>query len=90
MRREWHIDVDELDRLWRQGVTVYELSARYDVSPATIFRLRRRHDIPDRPSLQSREHDAPSPEEETASADSLAFSPWVQARIKELRLGMRA
>lgn len=29
-------------------------------------------------------------EDENASAESLAFSPWVAARIKELKLGMPA
>jgi hypothetical protein len=33
-------------------------------------------------------HDATSQEENEASADSLQLSPWVQARIHELGIGM--
>lgn len=39
---------------------------------------------------QCSEPPAPSPEDATASEDSLRLSPWVQARINELRIGLPA
>ena len=87
-RMHYHINMDEFEQLWRQGVLGCELATRYGISASHVTRLRKRYGIPDR-----REEDlmsAPTAADDSASQDSLAFSPWVASRIKELGLGMPA
>ena len=88
-RMHYHVDLDEMRRLWVAGESATSIAARFNVSKTTIWRLSVEYGMPSRPLPQSVEAEAaPSPEDESASSESLAFSPWVAARIKELRLGM--
>ena len=85
-----YVDIAELRLLWSAGWSVKELAARYCVGETCICALRKKHKLEDRMRPQCSEPPAPSPEDATASEDSLRLSPWVQARINELRIGLPA
>jgi hypothetical protein len=85
MTQHWHIDIDELRRLWESDWSVEDLAARYKCHEAHIYRLRIKYGIRDRERQQSCEPPPPSPEDAEASHDSLALSPWVAARAEEFR-----
>lgn len=80
-----HIDIEELRQLWEAGWLVQDLAARFRCTHTMIYWLRRKYGIRDRDRLQSTEPPPPSPEDARVSRDSLALSPWVEARVKEMR-----
>lgn len=82
------IDVDEMRRLWSAGVSATDIADRYGITRKRVWRISERHEFPSRELPHAIEPAAPSPEDEAASGDSLRFSPWVAARIKELGLGV--
>lgn len=86
-------DVATLFAMWADGSTKGEIAHRFGVSTSTIYDWAKRYALPTRkfefiPTWT--EPPAPSPEDEEASGASLALSPYVQARIQELQLGMPA
>lgn len=83
------VERQQLLELWDTPRTLIEIGAELGCSSTTVLRLQKQHGLPKRECVRPDPDDV-SPEEDAASADSLAFSPWVAARIKELRLGMPA
>lgn len=84
------IDVPQLCRLWRtEDLTVSEVARELRVTAGMVYRLARRYGLePRKPVMRAFSmEDAESPEEEEASADSLALAPAVQRRIVELGYG---
>jgi hypothetical protein len=84
-QRHWHIDIDELRKLWDAGWLVEDLAKKYRVTNSAIYWLRKKYGIRDRDRQQTTEPAAPSQEDADASLDSLALSPWVAARAEEFR-----
>lgn len=84
------VDRQRLLDLWNSPRTLIEIGAELGCSCTTVSRLQREHGLPRRTYFRPDMVDDVTPEEDAASADSLALSPWVQSRIKELRLGMPA
>lgn len=90
-RFKYKVDVPRLFALWND-----HNYTRVEIARELGLRERQLQDVAARYGLGPRGachrafsmEDAESPEEEEASADSLAFSPWVAARIRELKLGM--
>lgn len=92
MGKNYAVDVPQLFKLWNDSdLTRAEIGRELQLTPnqlqvsATQYGLGPRGACHRAFSME----DAESPEEEQASADSLELSPWVQARIRELRIGMR-
>ena len=85
MQKHYHIDIDELRQLWGDGWLVDDLAKRYGCTKSMIYWLRKKYRIRDREKWQSLEPPPPSPEDAAASLDSLALSPWVEARARECR-----
>lgn len=84
------VERQRLIELWESDRTLHEIGAELNCAPQTVLRLGRRHQLPARPAFVVEQNEAVSPDEEAASAESLRLSPWVQARIDELGLGMPA
>jgi transposase len=78
------MDAEDLRRLWMDGWTACEIARRVGCLESTIYALRQRYDWPD-PEGSSNEPPPPSTEDARLSEDSLALSPWVQARADEIR-----
>lgn len=85
MTQHYQVDIDELRQLWEAGWLVADLAERYRCTHTYIYWLRKKYGIKDRDRLQSTEPPPPSDEDDSASRDSLALSPWVEARVKEMR-----
>lgn len=83
--RHYHIDIDELKQLWEADWSAPDLAERFRCTQTMIYVLSKRYSFPPRESLQSREPPPPSRADDTASADSLALSPWVAERAAEFR-----
>lgn len=83
--RHYHIDIDELRQLWDAGWLVDDLAKRYRCTRTFIYWLRKKYRIPERDRSQSTEPPPPSPADDVLSRDSLALSPWVEARAREIR-----
>ena len=93
-RFKYTVDVPTLFRLWHD--TDY---TRAEIARELGLKERQLQDVAVRYGLKARgachrafsmQDGAESPEEDTASGESLALSPWVQSRIRELRIGMPA
>ena len=82
--RDWLID------LWNSDKTLLEIAREIGCSTQTVMRLGKEHGLPLRSQMQRHDPLRPSDEDEDASSDSLRLSPWVQARIEELKIGMPA
>jgi hypothetical protein len=84
----WHIDVEEMRELWVDGWTADDLAKRFKCPASTVYHLSAMYEWPARDS--SNEPPAPSEEDDRLSLDSLALSPWVEARVTEFREAKRA
>ena len=87
--RQRRVDVLELCEAWsNKALTVAEVARELGITIGYLYTLAERYALPERPR-QSRCNvfDDPPLEEDAASAESLAFSPYVAARIVELKLG---
>lgn len=82
-----------LFKLWHDNsLPTPEVAYRLGVTQPSLYRIAGRHKLPKRvhaPGQHSYEPPVPSEADELLSGESLAFSPWVAARIKELGLGVR-
>jgi hypothetical protein len=78
------MDAEDLRRLWMDGWTASEIARRCGCLESTVYVLREKYDWPD-PEGSSNEPAPPSTEDARLSEDSLALSPWVQARADEIR-----
>lgn len=81
------IDVSTLFRLWHdESLRTEDVALQLQVSTGTLRKVASRYGLTHRVSPPSMElTDAPSQSEELLSQDSLALSPWVEARAKEVR-----
>ena len=79
--------------LWHDNsLRTPEVADRLGVTQPSLYRIAGRHGLPRRinaPGQHSVEPPVPSDVDEMLSGESLAFSPWVAARIKELGFGVR-
>jgi len=80
-----HIDIDELRHYWQADWTAEDLALKYRCTKTYVDWLRNKYGIPDRNILKAQEPPPPSPEDARMSRDSLALSPWVESRVKEIR-----
>jgi hypothetical protein len=78
-------DVALLFRLWAEGASAGEIARQFGVTISTVSKWRQRYKLPPRPNAGTPEYAAPSAEDERASANGLALSPWVEERAKECR-----
>lgn len=76
--------LDVLHRLWMEGTSKETLAIKYGVSKTTVDKWVVVYRLPRRKRVEP-EMPAPSPEDDAASRDSLALSPWVEARARECR-----
>lgn len=53
--RHWHIDVDELARLWRAGVPAARIGAKFGVSAHQVYRLREQYGLEDRDKIVTKD-----------------------------------
>jgi hypothetical protein len=81
----YHIDIDELRRLWEAGWLVEDLADKFRCTPTYVYWLRKKYGLPDRHPAHMKEPPPPSPEDAAASLDSLALSPWVAQRAEMFR-----
>lgn len=87
-RRSSRVDLQRLFALWMTATSVGEIAAELGVSKTTIWALKMRHKLPDRPphpKCGSQLDRAPTPAEDAASLAGLALSPWVEERAKVVR-----
>lgn len=93
MRRKANVDVPRLFALWAdREYTRVEIARALRLTEKQLQTASGKHGLGPRGACHRAfsMEDATSPEEEAASADSLALSPWVAARIQELRIGYPA
>ena len=91
MSRFYSVDVPQLFKLWNDSdMTRAEIARELKLTSKQLQSSSERYGLGPRGACHRAfsMEDAESPEEEQASADSLRLSPWVQARINELGLGM--
>lgn len=90
MSSKYTVDVPRLFALWNdKGYTRAEIARELGLTDKQLQSSSERYGLKARGCCRrSFSVDDATPEEDAASGDSLALSPWVQARIKELRLGM--
>ena len=74
-----------LEKEWREGATAAELAKKYNCHVSLIYKIRRRHHLAITTKNSNKEPPAPTPLDERVSQESLLPSPWVRARIAELR-----
>ena len=88
--RQHRVDVPTLFATWNDSrLTVTEVAGKLGIPTGYLYKLARRHGLPER----EHQHRSGSmldgtPEDDAASSASLAFSPFVARRIEELGLGM--
>ncbi len=91
MSQNYTVDVPQLFKLWNDSdYTRVEIARELRLTDKQLQSSATRYGLGPRGACHRAfsMEDAESPEEEQASADSLRLSPWVQARINELGLGM--
>lgn len=82
------VDVPTLFRLWHDAsLRLEDVALRLGISVSTLRKLAARHGLRTRPAPPAVLEflDAPSPAENLLSQGSLALSPWVEARAREVR-----
>jgi len=89
-QRKFTCDRATLLKLWQKDLTMIQIGIALGCSSATVTELAREMRLPRRMGQRKPVEPGVTPEEDAASADSLALSPYVQRRIKELGLGMPA
>lgn len=87
-RKPCSVDIPKFFRLWHDvSLRVEEVALQLSISTGTLRKLAAKHGLTHRetPPLMFEHTDAPSQAEELLSQDSLALSPWVEARAREVR-----
>ena len=74
-----------LEKEWREGATAAELARKYNCHVSQIYKIRRKNALAVEMKNSSKEPPAPTPLDERMSQESLMPSPFVLARIAELR-----
>jgi len=82
----------KLFRLWvDKSLSVSDIARHMGISDKRVYEAAKRYGLPTRERRCVMYRDDPEEvtrEEDQASAESLELSPYVQARIRELRIGM--
>jgi hypothetical protein len=81
--KRFNVDIEEMRELWGDGWSVEDLAKRFKCSSATVYNFSTLYAWPDRE--RSNEPPPPSEEDDRLSGDSLALSPWVEARVAQFR-----
>jgi hypothetical protein len=81
--RRYNVDIEEMRELWEDGWTVVDLAKRFKCTPSVVYNFSNLYAWPARGG--SNEPPPPSDEDERLSCDSLALSPWVEARVAQFR-----
>jgi transposase-like protein len=78
-------DLVLLHQLWTAGVPTAEIAKKFGVVYSTVTKWAQRYKLPRRTLHPADEPEAPTPEDDAASLDGLALSPWVEERAREVR-----
>lgn len=78
-------DLALLHELWAANLPTSEIAARFGVVISTVTKWAQRYKLPRRTIHPANEPPPPSPEDEAASLDGLALSPWVEERARVVR-----
>jgi len=84
-RNHSRADLVLLHQLWAEGTPTAEIANRFGVAMSTVMKWQSRYKLPRRTLHPPGEFEAPTPEDEAASLDGLALSPWVEERAREMR-----
>jgi hypothetical protein len=84
-RNHSRADLVLLHQLWAAGVPTAEIANKFGVSYSTVTKWAQRYKLPRRTLHPVDEPEAPTPEDDAASLDGLALSPWVEERAKVVR-----
>ena len=84
-RNHSRADLVLLHQLWAEGVPSSEIAKRFGVAYSTVTKWAQRYKLPRRTLHPADEPEAPTPEDDAASLDGLALSPWVEERAREVR-----
>jgi hypothetical protein len=79
------IDTAALEQQWASGIPVAQLARAYNCSASVLYQVRKKHNLQVKLKNTSVEPGAPSRLDERLSKESLQYSPWVLARIAELK-----
>lgn len=78
-------DAALLFRMWADGSTLAQIAERFGVVESTVSKWVQRYKLPRRWHVNQLDLPAPTPEDDAASLASLALSPWVEERAREVR-----
>jgi uncharacterized protein YjcR len=81
--KRFNVDIEEMRELWGDGWSPADLAKRFGCHPSTVYNFASLYAWPARGSAN--EPPPPSDEDERLSCDSLALSPWVEARVAQFR-----
>ena len=84
-RNHTRADLALLHKLWAEGVPTAQIAERFGVAMSTVTKWAQRYKLPRRTLHPANEPEAPTPEDDAASLDGLALSPWVEERAREVR-----
>jgi hypothetical protein len=84
-RNHSRADLVLLHELWAAGTPTAEIAKRFGVAYSTVTKWVQRYKLPRRTLQPVGEPEAPTPEDDAASLDGLALSPWVEERAREMR-----
>jgi len=84
-RNHTRADLVLLHQLWAAGVPTADIAERFGVAMSTVTKWAQRYKLPRRTLHPANEPEAPTPEDDAASLDGLALSPWVEERAREVR-----
>ena len=84
-RNHTRADLVLLHHLWAEGVPTAKIAERFGVAMSTVTKWAQRYKLPRRTLHPANEPEAPTPEDDAASLDGLALSPWVEERAREVR-----
>jgi hypothetical protein len=74
-----------LEKEWQEGATAAELARKYDCDVSLIYKIRSKNALAVKMKNGNKEPPAPTPLDERMSQMSLMPSPWVRARIAEIK-----
>jgi transposase-like protein len=83
-RNHTRADLVLLHQLWAEGVASSEIAKRFGVAYSTVTKWAQRYKLPRRTLHPADEPEAPTPEDDAASLDGLALSPWVEERASDI------
>ena len=84
-RNHSRADLVLLHQLWAEGVPTAEIAQRFGVAYSTVTKWAQRYKLPRRTLHPADEPEAPTPEDDAASLEGLALSPWVEERARAVR-----